>query len=447
MRLAGLLALAAVLVLAAAAPAAAHTVSAGADLRIAQTIAGTELTVVVKSTSRVPGPLRIGIIAYQPVTGLPVALEVRSAEDGRAVTGQAVAAPDPRYAELRVERTGPHVLTLRAGGESSAVPFRVLVERGSGAELLIYGGFFAAGVLLVGGLLTGATARPGRAMALAAGAAAGVTVAVMVIVFEPLVPAGPPDGAAPAVTGPAGGGRPYVQERVETVPARPAAGEEFTLRVDLVDGSTGRPVDDLTAHHEALAHLIVTSQDGSYFRHVHPLRTAPGRLEVRLRADRPGRYLTHTELEREDSGGQLLAAAFDVGGAAAERPEDATGKRPEDATAGRPEDEAGTLPDGARGTPVLRPAVPVAGRPATIELDATGPVRPWLGMTGHLIVRDGDGGFLGHVHELGSAGGRLRFTFSFPAPGRYLAWAQYALADRILTVPFTVEVAAPESLR
>ncbi|QYC42321.1 hypothetical protein Nocox_23590 [Nonomuraea coxensis DSM 45129] len=470
MRLARLLALAALLALlpvllpVGASPAAAHNVSARADLRIAQTIAGTELTVVVKGTSRVPGPLRIGITAYQPVTALPVALEVRSAEDGRTVTGQALASADPRYTELRVERTGPHVLTLRAGGESAVVPFRVLVERGSGAELLIYGGFFVAGVLLVGGLLFGALARPGPAMAVAAGAAAGVTVAAMAVVFEPMVPAGPPDGAAPSVTALAGGGRPYVQERVTTEPARPVAGEEFTLRVDLVDGSTGRPVDDLTVHHEALAHLVVTSEDGSYFRHVHPLRTGPGRLEVRLRADRSGRYLAHTELEREDSGGQLLTSAFAVH---APGPQRATGDA-DDAGDGTGSDANASTGDGTGGTgdgtggtgdgtgggvrtgvagPVLTPVVPVAGRPATIEMDAAGPVRPWLGMAGHLIVRDRDGGFLGHVHEMGSPDSRLRFTFSFPAAGSYLAWVQYALAGRIVTVPFTVEVTAQENAR
>ncbi|MEW9550594.1 hypothetical protein [Nonomuraea sp. NPDC050783] len=461
MRLVRLLVLAAVLVLAGAAPAAAHNVSAGAELRIAQTIAGTELTVVVKGTSRVPGPLRIGIVAYQPVAGLPVALEVRSAEDGRTVTGRATAARDPRYTELRVERTGPHVLTLRAGGESAVVPFRVLVERGSTAEFWIYGGFFVAGLLLVGGLLTGALSRPGPAMAVAGGAAAGVTVAAMVIVFEPMVPPGPPDGAAPVVTALRGGGRPFVQERARTVPARPVAGEEFTLRLDLVDGSTGRPADDLTVHDEALAHLIVTSEDGRYFRHVHPLRTAPGRLEVRLRADRPGRYLAHTELEREDSGTQLLAASFEVGGTSARDTGAGTPNadtRIPDADTGTPNADTG-IPDAGAGTPDagggasaagaprLQPAAPVAGRPATIELDAVGPVRPWLGMTGHLIVRSLDGSFLGHVHEMSSPGPRLRFTFSFPEPGRYLAWTQYALADRVVTVPFTVEVAAQEGSR
>ncbi|MEV0821995.1 hypothetical protein [Nonomuraea rubra] len=421
------LCLAAVLVVALAVPAAAHNVTAGADLRIAQTIAGAEVTVVIKGTSRVPGPLRIGVIAYQPVSGLPVGLEVRSVEDGRAVTGTAQAAADPQYVQVRVERTGPHELKLSAGGEVAVVPFRVLVERGSMGDFLIYGGLFLAALLLVGGLLTGATARPGRAMALAAGAAAGVTVAAMVIVFEPRLPPPAPDGAAPSAATPAAGGRPYAQARVETVPARPGAGEEFTLRLDLVDGSTGRPVDDLTVHHEALAHVVVTSEDGRYFRHVHPLRTSPGRLEVRLRADRPGRYLVHAELEREDSGGQLVAAGFEAGSEAGSEAGDETSR-------------ADVTEVGTDIVPRLQPAAPVAGRPTTIELDVPAGVRPWLGMTGHLLVRSQDGAFLGHVHEMGTPGSRLRFTFSFPAPGRYLAWVQYATGDRIVTAPFTVDV-------
>ncbi|TYB65472.1 hypothetical protein FXF51_19915 [Nonomuraea sp. PA05] len=393
---------------------------------------------MIKGTSRVPGPLSVGVIAYQPVSGLPVDLRIRSAEDGHSVTGTARATADPAYTQLRVERTGPHELTLRAGNETAVIPFRVLVERESMGELLIYGGLFLAAMLLVGGLLAGATARPGRAMALAAGAAAGVTVAAMVIVFEPVLPAPPPDGAAPTST--TAQGRPYVQVRADTVPARPGAGEEFTLRVDLVDGSTGRPVDDLTAHHEALAHVVVTSQDGHYFRHVHPLRTAPGRLEVRLSADRPGRYLAYVELEREDSGGQLLTTRFTVAKTTATSPQPGTPASPQPDALATP-----GLRSAVPATPRLQPAAPIAGRPATIELNTPPGVRPWLGMTGHLLVRDETGGFFGHVHEMGTPGSRVRFTFTFPAPGRYLAWIQYAAADRIVTAPFTVDVAAAEA--
>ncbi|MEU8394843.1 hypothetical protein AB0C28_06625 [Nonomuraea sp. NPDC048892] len=462
------LCLVAVLVVGTAVPAAAHNVTVGADLRIAQTIAGAEVTVVIKGTPRVPGPLRIGVIAYQPVTALPVGLEVRSVEDGRTATATArAAARDPQYAELRVNRTGPHELKLSAGNEVAVIPFRVLVDRGSAGDFLIYGGLFVAAMLLVGGLLTGALARRGTAMLLAAGAAAGVTVAVMVIVFEPWMPPPVPDGAAPEASSEplsgagseAGsrvvtGGRPYVQTRVATVPARPAAGEEFTLRIDLVDGSTGRPVDDLTVHHEALAHVVVTSEDGRYFRHLHPLRTAPGRLEVRLRADRPGRYLTHAELERENSGGQLATATVTIGGEAPLSDPPSSNRSATDPATTDPAttDSAATDPTetgagGVGAVPRLRPDVPVAGRPATIELDAPAGVRPWLGMAGHLLIRSQDGTFFGHVHEMGAPGSRLRFTFSFPQAGRYLAWAQYATGEGVVTVPFAVDVTASEATR
>ncbi|MDR8409045.1 hypothetical protein MTP10_09865 [Nonomuraea sp. 3-1Str] len=430
------LCLAAAFVLAMAAPAAAHNVTAGADLRIAQTIAGAEVTVVVKGTTRVPGPLRIGVVAYQPVSGLRVGLEVRSVDDGHTVTGTAQATANPQFTQLQVERAGPHELRLSAGDEVAVIPFRVLVERQSAGDFLIYGGLFVAAILLVGGLLTGALARPGPAMALAAGAAAGVTVAAMVVVFASQVPPPAPAGAAPTST--TAQGRPYAQVRMETVPARPLAGEEFTLRADLIDGSTGRPVDDLTAHHEALAHVIVTSEDGRYFRHVHPLRTAPGHLEVRLSADRPGRYLAHAELEREGSGGQLVAADFTVGGTAQAPVKSGTATEP--GGAGAPAAQAGTT-----ATPRLQPVAPVAGRPTTIELDTPAGVRTWLGMTGHLLIRSQDGDFFGHVHEMGTPGSRVRFTFSFPEPGRYLAWIQYATADRIVTVPLTVNVTASET--
>ncbi|MGV9323696.1 hypothetical protein [Streptosporangium sandarakinum] len=435
-----LLCLAALLVVASASPVAAHDVRAGADLRIAQTIAGAELTLVIKATTRVPGPLRVEVIGFPSAPALD--LRLRSTADGRVTHG--TAAPG-RPARFRVEETGPHELTVGAGGETAVIPFRVLVDRGSGWEFLIYGGLFTAGLLLVGGLLTGAFNRRGRpAFVVTAVAAAGISVAALVVVLEPWLPVGPPDGAEPRPTGSALG-RPYVQRVVTTVPARPAAGEEFTTRVELFDGSTGRPVDDLAVHHEAMAHLVITSQDGRYFRHVHPLRTAPGRLEVRLRADRPGRYLAYVELERTDSGGQLLTGSFTVADPAS--PTTSPDPDGRDATASSDTGDPHAAPspgpgiqDAAIGTVTVTPAVPQAGRPATVEVAVNGTPRPWLGMAGHLIVRAEDGEFLGHVHEMGTPGSRLRFTFGFPAPGRYFAWAQYATDRGITTVPFTVEV-------
>jgi hypothetical protein len=110
--------------------------------------------------------------------------------------------------------------------------------------------------------------------------------------------------------------------------------------------------------------------------------------------------------------------------------------------------------------PARLPTTPrqvVATRPVSITIKA-GPsrVQPWLGMAGHLIVRDRQGSFLGHAHELGSMtttapppddtvhayAPTLRFAFTFPEPGRYFVWVQYARDLQITTTPYVVDVQA-----
>jgi hypothetical protein len=34
----------------------------------------------------------------------------------------------------------------------------------------------------------------------------------------------------------------------------------------------------------------------------------------------------------------------------------------------------------------------------------------------------------------------VRFSYTFPQPGRYLLWAQFKRADTIVTVPMVLEV-------
>ena len=480
------------------APAASgDAVGAGSEARFAQSIAGTELTVVVRGVSRLPAALRVELVAYRPVPDLPVHLTIRSQETGessQATVRLRGGRPGTYQTRLAVSRAGPHELELRAGGERSVLPLRVLVAGTSPVEFAIHGGIYLAGALLLGGLLTGGLARRRSAVAVYGGAALGIA-ALTTALVSPLLPPPVPEGAEPPPPPGTAAEPSYLLARFSTVPERPVTGTDFTLRVDLVDGATGLPVDDLAGYHQALAHLVVAG-DGGYFRHLHPLIGGPGRLEARLRADRPGRYQAYAEVRRTGSGTQLLAgeltvaagpgdaadaagrgtradgAARPAGGAAsharAAAPGSAGGSAADAASSGpasgstpgpasgSPYPDAATAARPAAGEPVLTPARPVAGRPVTIELDTgRADVQPWLGMAGHLIIRDETGDHLGHVHESsmitdpnappveeGSAvfGPRLRFTYTFPEPGRYLAWLQYARDFRIETVPFVITV-------
>ncbi|MDF5752441.1 hypothetical protein [Spongiactinospora sp. TRM90649] len=431
-----------------AAPAAADPVAGGADARFAQSIGGADVTVVVSTPTRVPAVLGVEVIAYAPVPRLDLALAVRSAESG-AVTRDVVRLLPGRpgvyrATALRASHAGPHELELRAGGQVSTLPFRVLVASSSPWEFVIHGGLYAAGILLVGGLLTGGLSRRPSGVAVVSGAVLGVA-ALTTALLSSWLPLPVAEGAAPPVGPAVPTGRPYVTALAVTEPANPRPEQEFTLVMDLFDGSTGLPADDLTVHHAALAHLVVTGADGAYFRHAHPLRAAPGRLAVRLRAGAPGRYLAYAEIEREGAGRQSVRAAFTVAGR--------TG------TAGEPVHAPAAVPG-----LTITPARPVAGRPTTFAFAAGGGVQTWLGMAGHLVVRDLPGTLLGHAHEMGSmipatpgvpppgegtATGSpvLRFTYAFPKPGRYLAWVQYARGFRIETVPFEVTVTEEDRTR
>jgi hypothetical protein len=391
-----------------AVPASAHVVSADADLQLAQSFSDAELTVVIRRTPQVPGPLYVDVIAHRPVHDLAIDLAVG---DSAGTVQMERDRPGTYPAVLHIQDTGPHELRLSTVDEFSVLPFTVRVQQPATWELVVYGGFGATGLMLAAAIVAAALSR--RATAVAAGSVCAVTaiVAATVAVMSPQLGEERRDP-----------GRPNAQAFVSVTPARPVAGEEFTVRFDLIDGSTGLPADDLAVHHASLAHLVVTSRDGGFFRHVHPLRTAPGRLEARLVADRAGSYLAHAEFERTDAGGQLVSGGFDVSGT--------------------------DPPAQARTATWTFPA----GSPVTIEVDTgrTG-LQSWLGMAGHLITRDRNGLYLGHAHEqspmtstsdgtVPAHGPVLRFTTSFPKPGQYFAWVQYAVDFRIVTVPHLIEV-------
>ncbi|MEV4018943.1 hypothetical protein AB0J35_51515 [Nonomuraea angiospora] len=425
-----------------AGPASAHGRSAEADVRFAQTIAGMELTIVVRASVRVPAPLQVDVVAHTPGRGGRVDLTILAVAGGPSSTGTVTieeGRPGMYPAVLAVDRVGPHELEVRAGEERSVLPFDVLVPRTPLWEVVAYAAFACAAVALIGALagavLSRRTAAAGFAGAVVVAMVVAFTAGVLSPWFAPTAPEGAPPGPPPDAML----GRPNAQAMIEVLPDKPRPGSEFRLRMELFDGSTGRPVDDLAEHHAALLHVVVTSQNGSYFRHVHPIRTAPGTYEVRLRAQEEGRHRVYAEFERADAGGQQVTGEFTVGG-------------PARASDGVPAIASAALGD----APVTEPARPVAGRPARVTLDTgVNGLQPWLGMAGHLIVRSQDGGYLGHVHEAGSmvAGSqrvpdesvagyepRLGFTFSFPRPGQYLAWIQYAKDYKIVTVPYTIEV-------
>ncbi len=89
-----------------------------------------------------------------------------------------------------------------------------------------------------------------------------------------------------------------VKAVISTVPKEISAGRPATLLFSLSDAS-GKPLENLSVHHDRLVHVIIASRDFSVFAHIHPEDFGPitpsmkktARYPVRFTFPRGGRYI------------------------------------------------------------------------------------------------------------------------------------------------------------
>ena len=215
---------------------------------------------------------------------------------------------------------------------------------------------------------------------------------------------------------------------------------DASIDFHLYDGSTGLPVDDIVPHHQSLMHAVCIDPSHNLIRHVHPARVVAGVYKLVRSLIPAGSYECTLEVERANTGTQLLKTHVDIPGIIVARlPGVRLG-----ATQSIEGYEAVVQSDQpvATGVPVtLRVAIAQNGRP----VDA---IQLWLGMRGHLIVRSHDGALYGHVHAVGpmeqsfepavQTGNEVSFVYTFPRDGTYSLWFQIQTQGKILTVPVTM---------
>lgn len=435
---------------------------------LTQAIGPYELAVTLELPPSVPSPLYLTITPQndlgdatmtfravprgQPFDGAPVATV-------QALPGQ----QGSYFSELPIERAGDWDMEVRVQGTKgngvARVPFEIVVAPLPGGSIGLLVSLGSLVVLMIISIILGLlTQRRGRQApgwvnwligqgmfaCLILAAVFGVQQFTAQIQQAQAASTLAPQSAVGVYT--AGVGRPHVNMAVRTEPAMPSAGQALTLTLDLNDGSTGRPVEDIIPHHDALVHLVVISADGGDFKHIHPPRVETGRYAIAITPDRPGRYTAYAELQRLDSGTQVIARDFEVGGTAVKAPPPTTeglGSR----------EVAGMRVDVRSSTTSLK-----AGKQATFTFSFSqdgAPVtdlQPWLGMGGHMMARSADGATFAHVHAQGPMapsgllesgviyGPDIQFVYTFPAAGRYQVWGQVRRDNQIVTVPLMVQV-------
>lgn len=237
--------------------------------------------------------------------------------------------------------------------------------------------------------------------------------------------------------------RPYVNADL-TVASDPVRNVDV-LRIALFDGATGLPVDDLVPHHQALMHLVLLDTTAQSFLHLHPVRSAPGVYTVDLPTLPQAEYDVAIEFERMNSGSQSLRQRLTWG----------KGQLPQVAFAPIPAEVV-------LGDVIARISAPtpiVTGQATEIRVQLLKRGQPvaaldyWLGMRGHLLIRNDARTLFAHAHAVGImndafqpvsvAGDTVSFVYAFPKPGRYTLWIQVMLDGTLLSIPATVAVASP----
>jgi hypothetical protein len=439
-------------------PAArADGIGSDADVHVAQSLDGRELTVTIRRVGPVLGPLHVDVVTHRG--DAPGTLQLAASAPGATTSSGQVKLGTPGIysTTLNVDRAGPWELIVDDGHTAARIPFLVPAQVILPWKKASDYGFFAAGALLIASLAATLCARRNwMALVPATGMIVALTVAVTGATLSAYSPPPPQPGhdfdptlenirdpyarVAANSLNPVDYSRPPVSMAV-------SAGKS-TLRVNLTDSSTGRPADDLLIHHGALIHLIVVSPAGT-MSHVHPVRVAPGRYESKFDTAERGTYAMVAEIARRGGGSQLLRGSVD-GPSLAAPP-----------TAAPP----------SQGEIVA--TVAPAGSPSTIRarFGDTPDLQPWLGMVGHMMVVGplADGPDVGehaltapiwsHAHAMvppapGAAGGQpdesvarygpsIDFTYTFALPGRYKLWVQTERDYAILTAATEVEVRQP----
>lgn len=219
--------------------------------------------------------------------------------------------------------------------------------------------------------------------------------------------------------------------------ASPQPGQSVRLALTprRADGSVLR---DLATVHTKKLHLIVVSQDLSYFDHVHPAPQPDGTLVLDYTFPHSGPYLLYADLTPTGDSNQVFRLPVTVAGS----PPAQTVLYPDPAAAKtfgdyRVEMRAVPDPPETRDETMLTFAISRDGVPVT-------DLEPFLGAGGHCVALSADTQCYLHSHplEMGGAhfGPEITFHVRFPRRGRYKLWAQFRHEGKPLTADFVMDV-------
>ena len=257
----------------------------------------------------------------------------------------------------------------------------------------------------------------------------------------------------------------------QTEPSQVQAGTAATL-IFRVKDDKNTLVKDLQIVHEKPMHLLVVSKDLAEFYHIHPEPLADGTYRVQHTFPNGGDYKLYADFTPTNA--KQVVERIDVKVSGAERPKVALAA----------DKKLVKSVDGLK--VVMKPSAPIkAGQELTLDFSAfdaaTGKpatdFQNYLGELAHFVIisedlvdfvhahpmakgekmdgmkmdgdkKEKDHNADGHSHSRDSKGTKKASAYevsahtAFPRAGMYKLWAQFQRGDKVISVPFTINVPA-----
>lgn len=227
----------------------------------------------------------------------------------------------------------------------------------------------------------------------------------------------------------------------KTNPPEVKAGEKVELSF-LIKNSKGETIEDLQIVHEKLIHLLIVSEDLAEFYHEHPEPTS-GVFKVPFTFKNGGKFKIYADFTPKNS--TQLVKSFDL---------NVLGNKPAPVELKADAKFEKTIDDL---TFSMKPAEELlAGKELTLSFFVTDaktkkPVtdlQKYLGELAHFVIISQDLQEFVHAHPMSGGHGSseneaeptIMAHINFPKAGLYKIFAQFQRNNKIITVPFVVEV-------